>query len=159
METDQALRTQLVKMLSEGQAHASFKKIFDGIPVVQRGKVAAGAPHSLWQILEHLRIAQWDILEFSRNPRHVSPEFPSGYWPKGAEPPNDEAWDKTFGSFENDLNKMNELIRDSKSDLFSKIPHGKGQTLLREALVLADHNAYHLGQAVLTRRLLGIWKD
>jgi DinB superfamily len=159
MESDKALRTQVVKLLSEGQAHAPFEQAFDDVPAPLRGKVPPGCPHSLWQLLEHLRIAQWDILEFSRNPKHVSPDFPSGYWPRGAEPPNDAAWDKTMKAFQSDLKEMNALIENSKTDLFAKIPHGKDQTVLREALVLADHNAYHLGQAVLVRRLLGNWKD
>jgi DinB superfamily len=159
MEPDKALRAQLVKLLSEGQAHATFKQIFDDVPPPLRGKIPPGCPHSLWQLLEHLRIAQWDILEFSRNPKHVSPDFPSGYWPKSPEPPNDAAWDKTIKAFQNDLKEMNALIENSKTDLFAPIPHGKGQPVLREALVLADHNAYHLGQAVLVRRLLGNWKD
>jgi len=158
MESDKALRAQLVKMLSEAQAHASFKQVLDGVPAAARGKVPPGVPHSLWQLLEHLRIAQWDILEFSRNGKHKSPDFPEGYWPKGPEPPSADAWDKTIKSFEKDLHEMVKLVEDPKTDLFAKIPHGQGQTILREALLMADHNAYHLGQAVLVRRLLGDWK-
>jgi hypothetical protein len=159
MELDQALRAQLVKMLNEAQAHAPFKKVFEGVPPALRGEVPKGVPHSLWQLLEHLRLAQWDILDFSRNPNYKELEFPAGYWPKSIQPPSEAAWDNAIKQFDKDTGEMSKLIQDSKTDLFAKIPHGEGQTILREALVLADHNAYHVGQAVLVRRLLGDWKD
>jgi DinB superfamily len=123
-----------------------------------RGKRPRGAEHSAWEILEHLRIAQWDILEFSRNPKHKSPDWPKGYWPSAAEPPDDRAWDKSVSAFRKDLKAMCDLLADKSTDLFAKIPHGDGQTILREALLTADHNAYHLGELVLLRRLLGTWK-
>jgi hypothetical protein len=107
--------------------------------------------------LEHLRIAQWDILEFSRNPKHVSPKFPEGLWPQGDGPPNSQAWDRSVAAFRADLRAMQELVRDPSTDLFAPLPHGDGQTVLREALLVADHNAYHLGQLVLLRRGLGAW--
>lgn len=159
MESEKALRAQLVKMLNEAQAHAAFKQVFDGVPPALRGEVPKGVPHSLWQLLEHLRLAQWDILDFSRNPKYKELKFPDDYWPKSAQPPSEAAWDKSIKEFEKDLGEMSKLIEDSKPDLYAKIPHGDGQTILREALVLADHNAYHVGQAVLVRRLLGNWKD
>jgi len=108
-------------------------------------------------LLEHVRIAQWDILEFSINPKHVSPDWPSGYWPTTDAPPSDEAWDKSIKDFRQDLQKMRDLISNPKTDLFAKIPHGTGQTILRQALLLADHNSHHLGQLVLLRRELGAW--
>jgi hypothetical protein len=105
-----------------------------------------------------MHIAQWDILEFSRNSKHVSPEFPAGYWPSSQAPPNDKAWDKSVNAFRADFKAMIELVASESTELFVRIPHGDGQTLLREALVLADHNSYHLGELVLVRRLLGAWQ-
>jgi hypothetical protein len=105
-----------------------------------------------------LRIAQWDILEFCRDSKHVSPDFPSGYWPSSKTPPNEKAWKKSAAAFRADLKAMAGLVADKSTDLFARIPHSEGQTLLREALLVADHNAYHLGQLVLVRRLLGAWK-
>ena len=109
-------------------------------------------------LLEHLRLAQWDILEFSRNSKHVSPEWPEGYWPKTEAPPNSAAWNRSIEEFRKDLRAMEDLVANPKTDLFARIPWGDGQTILREALLLADHNAYHLGQFVDLRRLLGAWK-
>ena|SRR5487761_325725 len=154
---DKKLREHLVKLLEGSKAHADLQHAFSELPEAQRGVKSAGAPHTAWQLLEHFRIAQWDILEFSRNPKHVSPQFPGGYWPVSEEPPNAEAWDKSVATVERDLAAMEKLISNPKIDLFAPIAHGDGQTILREALVLADHNAYHLGQVVLLRRLLGEW--
>ena len=154
---DAALREHLVKLLTEGQAHATFDDAVKGLEPELRGKVPKGGEHSPWQLLEHLRIAQWDIVEFSRNVKHESPKWPEGYWPKEKTPADEKAWDKSVRAFKRDLKEMVELVRDEKTDLFAKIPHGDGQTVLREALLLADHNAYHVGQLVLVRRLLGAW--
>jgi hypothetical protein len=110
-------------------------------------------------LLEHMRLAQWDILEFSRNPKHVSPKWPEGYWPRHQAPPNPAAWKKTIGAFRKDLKAMQSLVENPKTDLFAPIPWGEGQTILREALLLADHNAYHLAQVVDVRRLLGAWRE
>ncbi len=152
------MRRQLVKLLEGGgEAHADLQRAFSEFPEAQRGAKLAGAPHSAWQLLEHFRIAQWDILEFSRNPRHVSPRFPEGYWPVSEAPPSAEAWDNSVAAVQRGLAAMKKLVTHSKTDLFAPIAHGKGQTILREALLLADHNAYHLGQVVLLRRLLGAW--
>jgi hypothetical protein len=110
-------------------------------------------------LIEHLRLAQWDILEFSRDPKHVSPPFPGGYWPKTPVPPSDEAWDKSVRDFKHDLGEMIKLVKNLRTDLFAKIPWGEGQTVLREALLTADHNAYHLGEIVYLRRALGAWPE
>lgn len=158
MGTDKALREHLVKLLRGGDAHAEFETVVKGFPRALQGRVPERAEHSPWQVLEHLRIAQWDILEFSRNAKHVSPSFPEGYWPKSPSPSDEQAWDKRVAQFRANLQGMVDLVSDDKTDLFARIPHGEGQTILREALVLADHNAYHLGQMVLLRRLLGAWK-
>ncbi len=154
---DQALRQHVLHLLESGGAHLDFEKAIAGLPTEQRAVKPAGAAHTAWQLLEHLRIAQWDILEFSRNPKHVSPEWTRGYWPEGDTPPNDAAWDRSLEAFRADLKAIKHLVADRATDLFRRIPHGDGQTILREALLVADHNAYHLGQLVMLRRLLGAW--
>ncbi len=153
------LREHLVYLLKGGGAHLGCDDVLRGLPEELRGRRAAGLPHTAWQMLEHLRIAQWDILEFSRNPRHVSPEFPQGYWPKTEAPPSGDAWEKAVSAFGSDLKAMIELVKSPRTDLYAKIPHGKGQTILREALLVADHTAYHLGQLVDLRRALGAWPE
>ncbi len=158
MSHDASLRKQLVRLLTEANAHATFDDAVKDMPADLRGKTPNGAEHSPWQLLEHLRIAQWDILEFSRDAKHTSPEWPSGYWPASPEPPDDKAWDNSIRAFRKDLQAMCDLVADPATDLYGKIPHGDGQTILREALLVADHNAYHIGQLVLVRRLLGAWK-
>ena len=152
-----SLQKQLVWLLREGHAHAGFESAIRGLPVKAHGAKVKGVPHTAWQLLEHMRLAQWDILEFSRDPKHVSPDFPSGYWPKTAAPPSVAAWERSVRTFRADLRAMERLVANPKSDLFARIPHGQGQTILREALLVADHNAYHLGQMVMLRKLLGIW--
>ena len=154
---DQALRQHLVDLLKGGAAHVHFMDGVDDFPEAKRGAFIAELPHTGWQLLEHVRIAQRDILEFSRNPRHVSPGCPEGYWPKTPVPPDEGAWTKSVEAFQRDLQEMINLVKNPKTDLYAKIPHGDGQTILREALVLADHNAYHLGQLIDLRRALGEW--
>lgn len=153
-----ALREHLVRLLSKDQAHVGFDRAVVDLPADLRGVKIPGSPHTPWQLLEHLRIAQWDILEFCRNPRHVSPPWPKGYWPPTATPPDDVAWDRSVQAFRADHQAMIDLIKDSRTDLFARIPHGEGQTILREAMQVADHNSYHLGQFVLLRRLAGAWE-
>jgi len=159
MKTDDSLRQHLLYLLKGGGAHVDLVSAVSDVLASCRGTKPEGAPHTAWQLLEHLRIAQWDILEFSRNSKHVSPEFPDGYWPKGEKPPNKAAWDKSVQSFQTDLDAMQRLVADPSTDLFAPIPHGDGQTILREALLVADHNAYHLGQLVMLRKMLGAWPD
>lgn len=156
---DTILREHLQKALTWHAAHADWKRGLDGLPAKHRGAKPPGAPYSAWELLEHVRIAQWDILEFCRNPRHVSPEWPSGYWPPTPSPPSAAAWDKSVNALQNNLKAMAKFIGDPGTDLYASIPHGSGQTVLREALLLADHNSYHLGQFVLLRRLLGAWRE
>jgi hypothetical protein len=155
---DQALREHLVWLLREGNAHLTFDQAIADLPAEQRGAKAPGVPHTAWRLLEHLRICQWDILEFCRNPKHVSPTFPDGYWPTSDAPPDTGAWDESVHAFRADLQAMMDLVADPKTDLFRPIPHGDGQTILREALLVADHNAYHVGQLVMLRRVLGAWE-
>jgi hypothetical protein len=158
MNHEQPLREQLSKALDWHEAHADLSASISDFPAELRGRVPEGLPHSGWQLLEHIRLALWDIVEFSRDGRHKSPPWPEGYWPKTAAPPDDAAWQQSIKSIGEGLTAMRELINDPKRDLFAPIPHGSGQTVLREALLLADHNAYHIGQLVLVRRALGAWK-
>jgi hypothetical protein len=151
------LREHVLNLLAGKGAHVEFNEAVANFPPKLRGKLADSAPWTAWQLLEHIRIAQWDIVEFSRDPKHVSPKWPEGYWPETETPPDNNAWGNTVGQIRSDLKAMQELISNPKIDLLAKIPHGDGQTVLREALLLADHNAYHLGQFVLLRKLLGIW--
>jgi hypothetical protein len=151
------LRNHLVDLLIGRNAHVDIESALKGLPAKLRGAKPKGSPHTLWQLLEHIRIAQWDILEFSRNKKHVSPPWPEGYWPKTDAPPSPAAWSKSLKQVRDDLKSMEKLVRNKKSDLFRPIPHGDGQTLLREALLLADHNAYHVGQLVTVRKLLDAW--
>jgi len=157
-DPNHSLREHLLELLTGGHAHAKFEDAIKDLPAKLRDAKPANFPHSPWMILEHLRIAQWDILEFSRNEKHESPKWPEGYWPKTEAPPTDAAWKKSVDQFELDLNAMKDLVKDSKTDLFAKFPWGDGQTVLREALMLADHNSYHVAQLVDVRRLLGEWK-
>lgn len=150
---DKALREHLVsELLKSDHAHIDFDSAVKDVPPALRGTRPKGFPHSPWEILEHLRLAQWDILEFSRDAGHVSPEFPSGYWPKTPAPPSEEAWDESIAKFRADLDALAQLAADPSVDLYAKIPHGTGQTWLRQLLMTADHNAYHLGQFMLLRR-------
>ena len=155
---DQSLRQHLLYLLAGGGAHAKLDDVIKGLSAKLRGAKPAKFPHSPWMLLEHMRIAQWDILEFSRNAKHVSPDWPKGYWPERDIPLNAAAWEKSVKDFRADLKAMQDLVSDPKTDLFAHIPWGDGQTILREALLVADHNAYHLGQLVDVRRLLGAWK-
>ena len=158
-EQERALRDHLLYLLGGGGAHVDFEAAVSRFPQELTGVIPPRGPHSAWQLLEHMRIAQWDILEFSRNPKHVSPEWPAGYWPASSAPADGSAWDKSVQTFRGDLKAIKALVADPSVDLFSPLPHGDGQTVLREALLVADHNAYHLGQLVMVRRLLGAWKD
>jgi hypothetical protein len=155
---EQSLRKHLLELLEGGSAHAKFDDVIKNLPTKLRGKKPAKFPHSPWMLLEHMRLAQWDILEFSRNANHVSPEWPRGYWPKTEGPANAAAWNRSVRQFRRDLKAMQKLVANPKTDLFARIPWGDGQTVLREALLLADHNAYHLGQLLDVRRMLGAWK-
>ncbi len=155
---DKSLRDHVLFLLKGGGAHLDFDSAVKGMPVELRGKRPKGSPHSAWELLEHMRLGQGDILEFSRNPKHESPAWPEGYWPKTPAPASSTAWSKSVRAFRQDLDEMCALVADPSTDLLARIPHGDGQTILREALLVADHNAYHLGQLVLVRQLLGAWK-
>jgi uncharacterized damage-inducible protein DinB len=157
MNADQSLRRHLVNLLGMKGAHVDFDSVVGRIPSEAYGRTCAGIPWSAWELLEHMRIAQWDILEFSRNPTHESPEWPAGYWPESVAPADASAWRAGVEFFKHDLGEMRRLVMDSERDLHEPFPWGDGQTLLREALLVADHNAYHLGQLVVLARALGVW--
>lgn len=144
-QQDESLRKHVLYLLRGGGAHLSFDDFVNSFPADLCNRQIEGLPYTPWQILAHMRLAQWDILEFSRDPDHVSPEFPKGYWPKPDELGNPTLWQQTIDQFRNDLQQMEALVEDPSTDLHAKIPHGEGQTILREALLIADHNAYHLG--------------
>jgi DinB superfamily len=156
---EKVLRDYLGRALNWHEAHVGWKKAVQGIPARDHGKRPKGAEHSPWELLEHMRLATWDILEFSRNPKHVSPEWPAGYWPKKPAPPNPAAWQNSVKALGSALEQMCTLVNDPKIDLLAPIAGGSGQTILRETLLIADHNSYHLGQLVLVRRLLGCWPE
>lgn len=157
--SDQAVRDHVLYLLQGGGAHLNFDQAIADLPDELRGAKVKDVSHTPWRLLEHMRICQWDILEFSRNPHHVSPDFPAGYWPSSDAPPTTDAWPASVAAFRSDLQAMIDLVADPGTDLYARIPHGKGQTILREALLVADHNAYHLGQLVFLRRCLAAWED
>ena len=154
MKSPDPLRQHLINLLTKAEAHVDLESSLKNFPRKLRGAKPDGAPHTPWQLLEHIRIAQWDILEFSRNADHLSPEFPKGYWPKPDQLGTPELWQETIEKFNHDLTEMVGLVANSETDLYAKIPHGEGQTILREALLIADHNAYHLGALAVIARLL-----
>jgi hypothetical protein len=159
MKDDRILREHLADLLSNGHAHLNFDKAVADLPITLRGAKHPDVVHTPWRLVEHMRIAQWDILRFCVDPGHVSPDFPAGYWPQGDGPDDAKGWDHSVAGFRADLKAMIHLVTDPATDLFTPLPHGQGQTVLREALLVADHNAYHLGQLVTVRRLLGAWTE
>jgi hypothetical protein len=156
---DKLLREHVLYLLSGGGAHVTFDDAVKDLPENLRGVKPGGYPHSAWMLLEHLRLAQWDILDFSRNAKYAAKAWPQDYWPQTEGPPSANSWSKSIQDFRKDLKAMQDLVANSKTDLYARILWGDGQTALREALLLADHNAYHLGQLVDVRRLLGAWKN
>lgn len=153
-QSTESLREHLANLLRMEGAHIAFREAVKGFPAHLRGAKPHGAPHSAWQLLEHMRIAQEDILDFSRNSDYREKKWPDDYWPEHDAPPDNAAWEKSVRQFERDLEEMQALIGDGKHDLFAALPHGQGQTLLREAMLVVDHNAYHLGQLMFLRKML-----
>lgn len=158
MDKDKALREHLIYLLKDGGAHANFESAVAGIPQPIRDKRPDRAAHSLWEVLEHMRITQEDILEFIRNPKHVSPDFPAGYWPKSPAPPSAEDWDESIAAFRTDFEAIVKLVENPATDLFAQVKPNEPQTILREVILVADHNAYHVSELILLRRLLGAWE-
>jgi uncharacterized damage-inducible protein DinB len=157
MDQDRSLRTQLGRILEWEDAHAGFDAAVRDVPPAARGMTPSGLPHSAWQLLEHLRRCQKDILDFCVDPAYVEPDSMDEFWPESAAPPDEDAWDRSIASFQRDRAALLALTFDPEVDLFARVPQGTGQTFLRELLLVADHNAYHVGQLVLVRRLLGHW--
>jgi hypothetical protein len=154
-ESDIALREHIRDLLRGGDAHVHVPEVVGDFPPALVNMRIGNLPYTPWHVLEHMRIAQWDILEFSRNEKHVSPKFPEGYWPEAGKDADSGAWQKSVEAFLFNLQEMEELVMNSSTDLFAPIPHGDGQTILREALLVADHNAYHLG-SLMTMKKAGL---
>ena len=152
------LRRQLSKLLDWEEGHVNFDTAVDGLPAELQGVRPQGLPYSPWELLEHLRLAQYDILDFCRNPDYKPRPFPSGYWPTTPAPPTADAWQQSAAAVRADREELQRLAADPDLDLFAEVPHGEGQTYLRELLLVADHNAYHIGELVAVRRALGAWK-
>jgi DinB superfamily len=149
-----SLRQHLANLLRMKGAHLTFQAAISDFPAHLRGVRPPGAPHSAWQLVEHMRLAQQDILDFSRNPAYQEKKFPDDYWPAEEAPPSEASWNASVRQFQSDLEEVQALLADTTRDLLAAIPHGQGQTLLREALLVADHNSYHLGQLMFLRKML-----
>jgi len=158
MTAPDPLRAQLARLLDWHEAHVDFDSAVADLPPDLRGRTAPGVPHSIWQQVEHLRIAQHDILDFCVNANYREMSWPDDYWPASPAPPNEQAWEESLAAYRKDREALKQLALDPKVDLLARIPHGSGQTYLREVLLVADHGAYHVGQIVQLRRLLGSWK-
>lgn len=158
MENQSRLKELLLEQFTKRNAHVDFDKAVLGLSLIDVGKRPENLPHSIWELTEHLRIAQRDILEFSRNPNYQALNWPDGYWPSSIGPENQREWESSKESFHRDHKAMKELIQQTKDDLMEPIAHGNGQTLFREILLVVDHNSYHIGQIVQIRRLLGNWQ-
>jgi uncharacterized damage-inducible protein DinB len=156
--SDQALRDHIAALIRWEDAHAGLDRVVDGVPAAKWGAIAPGLPYTLWQLLEHLRLTQYDILDFCRNPGYTQLRWPEDYWPKESDEPTAEAVAGSLAAYRRDREALTALALDRKVDLFASIPHGTGQTYLRELLLVADHTSYHLGQMVVVRRALGIWE-
>jgi hypothetical protein len=157
MNADKVLREQLLALLRSRNAHMGFDEAVADFPLEHINTRPPNVPYTPWHLLEHLRITQWDILEFVRNPDHVSPSWPSGYWPRQDEQADPARWQKTIESFRADLKAVQEIVENPKTDFFSDLPHAKGYTILREVLLVADHNAYHVGEFAILRQVMGTW--
>ena len=157
MEQHKILTYELIKLLNGGSAHAGFDEAIDGLPAEMRGAKSDKLPYSIWQLVEHIRIAQWDMVEFSKSENHRSPTWPDEYWVKETAPTDDAAWDKSIKQINDDREAFIKLLK--QEDIYKAIPHGDGQSILREALQIADHNAYHIAEIIVIRRLLGAWKS
>lgn len=158
MKQDNILREQIIDLLTKGNAHVTFEEAVKKLPAKLRGVVTGGLPYSIWQLVEHIRITQWDILEFSRDPKHVSPKWPDEYWPNEAQPHSDEAWSDTINKIKEDKQAFIDLIRLEDNDLYEPFSWGDGQNLLRESFLIADHTSYHTGEIIAVRRLLHAWE-
>ena len=158
MDSGEIIRKQLLDLLNGGNAHMGFNQAVEDFPMEFINTQPPGSDYTPWRLLEHVRIAQWDILEFIHNPEYISPPWPEGYWPPKDERAGPDRWQATIEAFRQDLQAMTALVEDPRSDLFASLPHAPGYTLLREVLVLADHNAYHMGEFAMLREIMGTWQ-
>ena len=157
MDSQKQFRQQILDYLSDAHAHAPFDQAVKGLPLSAVNKKLKGMPYSFWELLEHTRLSQNDIIEFVINPKYQDKAWPEDYWPS-KKPATKAMWDKSIKSFRSDLAMLIKLVKDPKTDLLAKIPHGQGQTILREVILIIDHNAYHVGEMVVLRRMMGLWK-
>jgi hypothetical protein len=157
MTSDQVVREQLLALLDGGNAHMTFEQAVADFPAEHFNTKPANVTYPPWHILEHLRIAQWDILEFIRNPEHVSPSWPAGYWPDPAKTADQDQWDRTISLFLSDLQSLRDIVADPETDLYAPIPHAEDYTIFREILVVSDHTAYHIGEFAVLRQVMGTW--
>lgn len=157
MQSDGAVRKQLLFLLDGGGAHMSFDEAVADFPLDHINARPVNVPYTFWHLLEHLRITQWDILEFVRNPAHVSPEWPAGYWPPVDAQADVAQWQQTLDSFRTDLHALRQMVEESSTDFYGDLPHAAGYNILREILLVADHNAYHIGELAILRQVMGLW--
>ena len=159
MDKDRIIREQLIALLDGGNSHMDFEGVIADFPLQFINSKAPGVPYSPWHFLEHMRIAQWDILEFIRNPAHVSPDYPEGYRPRADEIADEARWHKTIKDFKADLRELQNMVVDPGTDLYSPIPHARDYTIFREILVVADHNGYHIGELAMLRQVMDLWPE
>ena len=157
MSSDQVVRQQLLALLIGGNAHMTFEQSVADFPAEHYNTKPPNVTYTPWHILEHLRIAQWDILEFIRNPNHVSPEWPAGYWPHPSETVAQDGWEDTISRFLSNLGSLRDIVKGPETDLYAPIPHAQGYTIFQEILVVCDHNAYHIGEFGILRQVMGTW--
>lgn len=159
MADDAIIRKQLLALLSGGHAHLDFEQAVADFPLESINEMPPHVPYTPWHLLEHMRIAQWDILEFIRNPNHVSPEWPVGYWPPAQVEADPQQWQQTLAEFRADLRALEALVQDPTTDLYAELPHAPGYTILREIMVVANHNSYHIGEFAILRQVMGTWPE
>jgi hypothetical protein len=159
MPNDQVVRTQLLALLRGGNAHMTFEQAVADFPLDRINENPPHVPYTPWHLLEHLRITQWDILAFVRNPDHVSPEWPTGYWPAPEATADAQQWQRTLVEFRADLQALEAMVQDPDTDFYAELPHAPGYTILREILLVADHNAYHIGEFAILRQVMGTWPE
>jgi hypothetical protein len=156
-QTRASLVTELTKLFMGGNAHATFEQAVADLPAALRNQAVPDVPYTIWHLVEHIRIAQWDIVEFCLNPAHESPEWPKGYWPDKALAVDEAGWQAALTQIQHDQQRFVELLENPATDLFAPLPHGDGQNVFRETLLIGDHAAYHTGEIILVRRLLHAW--
>lgn len=159
MDKDTLIRDQLIALLTGGHSHMGFEGVIADFPLQFINRKAPAVPYSPWHFLEHMRIAQWDILEFIRNSDHVSPDYPEGYRPQANERTDEAGWHQTIREFKKDLEELRQMVADPKTDLYGPIPHAPDYTIFREILVVADHNGYHIGELAMLRQVMDLWPE